>query len=169
MLCPRACHFRCSILTFISLCRLGILLPLQSFPLLLGYRQTLNAQIVANSRADDVRPTSVDDGAEDEVSPEVVELHIRRHRRETQKWQINHNRSADQWRQQHRPVRKRLARKMRENNLCRDPAKYRRKRQAQQTEMIIPQQRRIRRAQPRHQSSTKYHHGTPFQENWSHG
>jgi hypothetical protein len=116
------------------------------FPTLPRNRKTINTQIIANTRNNQVRPLAIHDGGKDKVSAEIPQLEPSRDGPEERrsgdgKVRVIDNQGTTNHRREHnRPIGKRLVRKMGEDNLRRHPAKDERHGQAVQDEVIVLEQ-----------------------------
>ena len=125
------------------------------FPILARNRKTINTQIIANTRNNQMRPLAIHNGGKNKVRAEIPQLEPSRdgpkeRRSGDGKVRVIDNQGTTNHRREHDcPIRKRLVRQVGEDNLRRHPAKDERHGQAVQDEVIVFEQTRIRRAQPR--------------------
>lgn len=109
---------------------------------LLWYRQAVDAQVIANTRNNQMRPFAINHGGEDKVRAEVPQFETSRDwsKRRTRNREIgvvDNQRTTNHRRKHNSPVGKGLVRKMREDNLCRHTSKHQTHGQAVQDEMIV--------------------------------
>lgn len=89
----------------------------------IGYCQTVDAKEIANACDDQVRPAPIDNSSKDEVTAKVPELKAcgnrsERGARDREVGMVDQERTADHRSQHDRPIGKRLAGKMGQDDLC---------------------------------------------------
>lgn len=137
--------------------------------LLLGYRQGIDAEIVANGVDDKIRPAKVNHQGEEKVRPQVVKLCGRTDLGQSKPRQVPEERTADKWCEHHRPVRERLASQVRQDHLGCQAAKDKRHGQAEQDQVVVCHQGAVRREHPGSHSKRKDGHWRPFSKDRRYG
>ena len=116
------------------------------FPTLPRNRKTINPQIIANTRNNQMRPFTIHNGGKDKVRAEIPQFEPSRDGSEERrsgygKVRVINNQSATNHRREHnRPIGKRLVRQVSEDNLRRHPAKDERHGQTVQDEVVVLEQ-----------------------------
>lgn len=132
--------------------------------LLVGDREAVDAEVVANARRDEVRPAEVGDTRKDKIGPQVHQLNFRRHGREAEARKIAENSSADQRPQHDGPVREGLAGEMGEDHLGGHPAKDEAHDDAEQDQVVVRADGRVRAECPGANAEREDGHGRPLEE-----
>lgn len=143
--------------------------PLVLDLLLAGDREGVDAEEVADAGDDEVRPAEVHDEREEEVRPEVEVLGAGGDGREAEDGEVAQRGAADQRRQHDGPVGEGLARQVGEDHLGGHAAEDERHGQAEQHEVVLTPQRRVRAVQPRPDRERVHRHGRPLEEDGEHG
>ena len=116
------------------------------FPTLPRNRKTINPQIIANTRNNQMRPLAIHNGGKDKVRAEIPQLEPSRDGPEERRSGdgkvrvINNQRATNHRREHDCPIGKRLVRQVRKDNLRRHPTKDERHGQAVQDEVVVFEQ-----------------------------
>lgn len=145
-----------------------LLLPLVLELLLVRNRQAVDAEKVAYAGGDEVRPAEVDSTSKSEVGPEVVELGVGGDGLEPEAREVGEGGAADERREHDGPVGEGLARQVREDHLGGHAAEHKRHGQAEEHQVVIAHQRRVRRVQPRADAERVHAHRDPLEEDGEH-
>jgi hypothetical protein len=136
-------------------------------PCLLGNRQAIDTEVVANACDDEVSPTTVHDSREDEVCAEVPQLSLRRQGPKSRTGNgevrvVDEEGTSNHGCQHDRPVWERLVCEVSQDDLSRHASKDQGHGQAVQDQMVVLQQVRVRGSKPSHGGYSKDDQGSPF-------
>lgn len=137
--------------------------------LLLGNSQSVDAKEIANTRDDQVCPAEVDDGREDEVAVQIVQLSLSTDAQEAQTWKVGERGTTNKGHKHDGPVRERLLREVSENHLRSQPAEYESHGDAEENKVVVATNGRVRRVDPGANSESVHCHGRPLEEDRGYG
>lgn len=135
----------------------------------MGDGQAVDAEEVAYAGGDKVGPAEVDDAGEGEVRPEVVVLELGAYRREPEPREVTQDGAADEGYEHDGPVGEGLAGQVGEDHLGRHAAEDEGHGQAEEDQVVLAHQRRVRRVQPGADAEGVHGHGDPLEEDGEDG
>lgn len=132
--------------------------------LLLGNRQSVDSEIVADAGDNKNSPAEVHDQREDEVCVEVVELELGADLRKTNSGKVSEDRTTDKRHQHDGPHGEGLVRQVSEDHLGGETTKDKGKSEAEEKQMVLLHQSAVRRENPKGNGNGENGHGSPLKE-----